>query len=89
MRNDQAAQTAWRIRSLDEAQIGVPRADLIQNMIAVGRGEHDLDRSLATAPACSDTSQPGWRCSATVRLALTLTRLRLPARSEARPASTS
>jgi hypothetical protein len=58
-------------------------------MIAVGRGEHDLDRSLATAPACSDTSQPGWRCSATVRLALTLTRLRLPARSEARPASTS
>jgi len=53
MRNDQAAQTAWRIRSLDEAQIGVPRADLIQNMVAVGRGEHDLDRSLATTPGGS------------------------------------
>jgi len=73
MRNDQAAQTAWRIRSLDEAQIGVPRADLIQNMVAVGRGEHDLDRSLATTPGGSlQRHEPAVRsCSATVRLALT------------------
>src|SRR5262249_52573486 len=38
-----AAQAAWRVRPLDETQISIPGADLVEDVIAVCGSEHDLD----------------------------------------------
>src|ERR1700722_8673708 len=63
-------------------------ADIACSLLVVVRMTSGALRPLRAAVACSDTSQRGISCSATVRLAATFNLLRLSVRSEASPAST-
>src|SRR3984957_1695953 len=63
-------------------------ADIACSLLVVVRMTSGGLRPLRAAVACSDTSQRGISCSATVRLAATFNLLRLSVRSEASPAST-